>query len=47
MAVVRRSDEAFFASAESRLQLAKIQGQPLGAFCVKHLLAANGGAVVE
>ena len=47
MAVVRRSDEAFFASAESRLQLAKIQGQPLGAFCLKHLLAANGGAVVE
>lgn len=47
MAVVRRSDEAFFASAECRLHIAKTKGEKLGAFCLKRLLAANGGAVIE
>lgn len=47
MAVVRRSDEAFFASAEETLAKARANGEKLGAFGVQRLLACNGGAVVE
>lgn len=47
MAVVRRSDEAFFASANEWLAAARKEGKEVGAFEVKHLLAANHGAVVQ
>ena len=47
MAVVRKSDEAFFASAKEWLKDAKQQGKQAGIFEIKHLLAANHGAVVK
>ncbi len=47
MAVVRKSDEAFFASAKDWLTREKENGSPAGAFVLKHLLAANHGAVVK
>ena len=47
MAVVRKSDEAFFASANQWLCEQKQKASPSGAFAVHHLLAANHGAVVE
>lgn len=47
MAVVRKSDEAFFASANQWLCEQKQKASPSGAFAVHHLLAANHSAVVE